>query len=39
MLPLTWTDRGPGAAGTPLSYEVLVELAAVMVAVKSRHAG
>jgi hypothetical protein len=39
MLPLAWTDRGPAAVAMPLSYEVLVELAAVMVAVKSRHAG
>jgi hypothetical protein len=39
MLPVSWTDRGPAAAATPLSYEVLVELAAVIVAVQSRHAG
>src|SRR5205814_6063316 len=39
MLPLEWTDRGSPAALAPLSYEVLVELAAVVAAVKARHAG
>jgi hypothetical protein len=39
MLPLVWTDRGPAAASAPLSYEVLVELAEVVAAVKTRHAG
>ena len=39
MLPLEWTDRGPAAVSAPLSYEVLVELAAVVAAVKMRHAG
>jgi Family of unknown function (DUF5372) len=39
MLPLVWTDRGPAAASMPLSYEVLVELAAVVSAVTSRQAG
>ena len=39
MLPLAWTDRGPAAAVTPLSYEVLVELAVEIAAVASRHAG
>jgi hypothetical protein len=39
MLPLAWTDRGPTAWSAPLSYEVLVELAAVVAAVKTRHAG
>jgi hypothetical protein len=39
MLPLAWTDRGPAAASMPLSYEVLVELAAVVSAVTSRHTG
>jgi hypothetical protein len=34
-----WTDRGPAAASMPLSYEVLVELAAVVAAVTSRQAG
>jgi hypothetical protein len=38
MLPLAWTDRGPAAAVTPLTYEVLVELAAEVAVVKSRHA-
>jgi Family of unknown function (DUF5372) len=39
MLPLVWTDRGPASASAPLSYEVLVELAEVVAAVKTRHAG
>ena len=39
MLPLVWTDRGPGAASMPLSYEVLVELAAAVSAITSRQAG
>jgi hypothetical protein len=39
MLPLAWTDRGSVAAVTPLTYEVLVELAVEVAAVKSRHAG
>jgi hypothetical protein len=39
MLPLVWTDRGPDAVSMPLSYEVLVELAAVVSAVTSRQAG
>jgi hypothetical protein len=39
MLPLAWTDRGPAGSATPLSYEALVELAAVIAAVSSRHAG
>ena len=39
MLPLAWTDRGPVAAEAPLTYESLAELAAVVVAVSTRHAG
>ncbi len=39
MLPLVWTDRGPAAASMPLSYELLVELAAVVSAVTSRQTG
>jgi len=39
MLPLAWTDRGPAAAGAPLTYEVLVDLAAVITAAGARHAG
>jgi hypothetical protein len=39
MLPLAWTDRDRAAAERPLSYEVLVDLAAEVAAVKSRHAG
>jgi hypothetical protein len=39
MLPLVWTDRGPAAAMGPLSYEVLVDLAAVVAAVEARRAG
>ena len=37
MLPLAWTDRGPGPAAVPLSYEVLVDLAEAVSAVQSRH--
>jgi hypothetical protein len=39
MVPLAWTDRGPAAAGAPLTYEVLIDLAGVISAVKSRHEG
>ncbi len=39
MLPLAWTDRGIAAAGGPLTYEVLIDLAAVVSAVSTRHAG
>jgi hypothetical protein len=39
MLPLAWTDRGGVAAGGPLTYEVLTDLAAVVSAVSMRHAG
>ena len=39
MLPLAWTGRGPAAAGAPLTYEVLIELAEVISAVGGRHAG
>ena len=39
MLPLSWTDRGSAAADGPLTYEVLVSLAAEMSAVGTRHAG
>ena len=39
MVPLEWTDRGPAAAGAPLTYEVLIDLAAVLAAVKPRHEG
>ena len=37
MLPVTWTDRGPGAAAMPLTYEVLADLAAVVSAIESHH--
>jgi len=37
MLPLPWTDRGPAAAGAPLTYEVLIEVAGVVSAVNPRH--
>ena len=37
MLPVAWTDRGPSAAQAPLTYEVLIELAGVISAVKPRH--
>jgi Family of unknown function (DUF5372) len=39
MMPLAWTDRGPTAADGPLTYEVLIDLAAVVAAVSTRHAG
>ena len=39
MLPLAWTDRGGAAADGPLTYEVLVSLAAEISAVGPRHAG
>jgi hypothetical protein len=39
MVPLAWTDRAPSAAGAPLTYEVLIELAEAVSAVKSRHEG
>jgi hypothetical protein len=39
MLPLAWTDRGCVAADGPLTYEVLVSLAAEISAVGTRHAG
>ena len=39
MLPLAWTDRGPAAAGAPLTCESLAGLAAVVSAVSARHAG
>ena len=37
MVPLAWTDRGPAAVAEPLTYEVLIGLAEVVSAVKSRH--
>jgi uncharacterized protein DUF5372 len=37
MLPVAWTDRGAPAAAAPLTYEVLAELAGVILAVKPRH--
>ncbi len=37
MLPLSWTDRGTEPAVMPLSYEVLADLAAAVLAVQSRH--
>jgi hypothetical protein len=39
MMPLAWTDRAPAAASGPLTYEVLIELAAAVAAVSTRHAG
>jgi Family of unknown function (DUF5372) len=37
MLPVTWTDHGPSPADAPLTYEVLIEVAGAVSAVKSRH--
>ena len=39
MVPLAWTDRGPAAADGPLTYEVLIGLAAVISAAGAGHAG
>ena len=39
MVPLAWTDRGLAVADAPLTYEVLIELAEAVSAVKSRHEG
>jgi hypothetical protein len=39
MVPVAWTDRGAAAAEGPLTYEVLIGLAAVVSAVSARHAG
>lgn len=37
MVPVSWTDRGPAGAATPLTYEVLVDVAEVVSAVAARH--
>jgi hypothetical protein len=37
MVPLAWTDRGVPAADAPLTYEVLIDLARVISAIKPRH--
>jgi hypothetical protein len=37
MLPLAWTDRGLAVAQAPLTYEVLIELAGVVLAVQAGH--
>ncbi len=37
MVPLNWTDRCPAGASMPLTYEVVVELAEVVAALKTRH--
>jgi hypothetical protein len=39
MVPLTWTDRGSFAADAPLTYEVLIDLAEAVSAIKPRHEG
>ena len=39
MLPLAWTDRGCVVADGPLTYEVLINLAAEVSAISTRHAG
>jgi hypothetical protein len=39
MVPVSWTDRCSAAADTPLTYEVVIELAEVVAAVKARHEG
>jgi hypothetical protein len=37
MVPVGWTDRGPAGAVTPLTYEVVMDLAEVVCAVQARH--
>jgi hypothetical protein len=37
QLPVAWTDRSQPAAQGPLTYEVLIRLAAAVEAVRSRH--
>jgi hypothetical protein len=37
MVPVGWTDRGAAGAETPLTYEVLVELAEVVSVLQARH--
>jgi hypothetical protein len=37
MVPLSWTDRCPAGAGTPLTYEVVMDLAEVVSAIQARH--
>ena len=37
MVPVTWTDRGPEVASTPLTYEVLAGLATVVSAIGFHH--
>jgi hypothetical protein len=37
MVPVSWTDRCPAGAVTPLTYEVLMDLAEVVTAIKVRH--
>jgi hypothetical protein len=37
MVPVTWTDRGPEVASTPLTYEVLAGLATVVSAIGCHH--
>jgi hypothetical protein len=39
MVPLAWTDRGSAVARAPLTYEVLIDLAGVISAIKPRHEG
>jgi len=37
MVPVSWTDRCPAGAVTPLTYEVVMDLAEVVCAVRARH--
>jgi hypothetical protein len=37
MVPVDWTDRAPAGALTPLTYEVVMDLAEVVSAVQARH--
>ena len=37
MVPLSWTDRSPAAGVAPLTYEIVVELAELVAALRARH--
>jgi hypothetical protein len=37
MVPVGWTDRGPAGAVTPLTYEVVMDVAEVVSALQARH--
>jgi hypothetical protein len=37
MVPLSWTDRSPSDGVAPLTYEIVVELAELVAALRARH--